>query len=246
MKQLKKWLESYPNWGQRTLLWDSISPKPGSCGLFPRGTEMTCEGKLCHYQKTFLLRVMAVAGDRAAFWLEELAGWINNSAQTGNAPALGQGKTLWSARKGTLAKTDPSGLGTYELTITAVYEKTGQREETDVYQINGKPLLVPDGPVEATFSDVEAEGSGIDESGFFHRIPLRWKRGQWKFTYKHLTVQDYSYLQSLIGGQESFVFVRPRLEDAGGWAHSLCHVQECQVSVRESGLWDLTFRVEEC
>ena len=246
MVQLKTWLESYPKWGDRVFSWDSVLPRPGACGIFPQGVTLTRDGKLCRYERTFLLRIAAVAGEAAAMWLTELANWINQNAQAGDAPALGQGKTLWSAQKGRLVKTDPSGLGTYELTITAVYEKTGQREETDVYQINGKPLLVPDGPVEATFSDVEAEGSGIDESGFFHRIPLRWKRGQWKFTYKHLTVQDYSYLQSLIGVQESFVFVRPRLEDADGWAHSLCHAQKCQVSVRESGLWDLTFRVEEC
>ena len=74
------------------------------------------------------------------------------------------------------------------------------------YKIDGKPLLVPDGDVEMSFSDLDDADSGRDEAGFMHRIVARYRVGSWKFSYFCLTAQAYRYLRSLFAGKGEFTF----------------------------------------
>ena len=67
------------------------------------------------------------------------------------------------------------------------------REKTELFQIGGKPMLVPDVEVVVSYSDLDASDSGRDESGYMHRIVVRHKVGSWKFTYAHLTEEEKQY-----------------------------------------------------
>ena len=124
LELLGTWLKTFPLWNGQTLEIDTLRPKPGSCAVFCQGVERSTlrqellGGRLLSCRQTFLLRRVAVANADAAAWLMELQDWV--AKQKG--PALGQGDTLWSAQKGRLVKTDATGVGTYEVTLTATYE----------------------------------------------------------------------------------------------------------------------------
>ena len=81
------------------------------------------------------------------------------------------------------------------------------RATTDLFQINGKPMLVPDAEVTVSFSDLDASDAGRDESGFMHRIVVRHKVGSWKFTYSHLTEAEKQYMESLFADASTFQFL---------------------------------------
>ena len=43
------------------------------------------------------------------------------------------------------------------------------RKTTDLFQINGKPMLIPDAQVAMRFEDLDAYSAGRDQSGVMHR-----------------------------------------------------------------------------
>ena len=84
---------------------------------------------------------------------------------------------------------------------------------TELYQINGKPLPVPDADVQMSFEDLDAADSGRDESGVMHRIPVRYKVGSWQFSYASLTQEEFSYLRGVLPQAGSFTFTYPDPDD---------------------------------
>jgi hypothetical protein len=82
---------------------------------------------------------------------------------------------------------------------------------TELYQIDGKPLLAPVAGVEMSFQDLDDAQSGRDESGYMHRIVVRHKVGVWNFVYSHLTRDEYIYLLSILptGGSFTFTYCAP-------------------------------------
>lgn len=84
---------------------------------------------------------------------------------------------------------------------------------TELYLIDGKPMLAPDADVEMSFEDLDASDSGRDESGVMHRIVVRHKVGVWNFRYSHLTQEEYAYMLSILPKTGSFVFTYPKPED---------------------------------
>lgn len=87
------------------------------------------------------------------------------------------------------------------------------RITTDLFQIDGQPMLAPDKDMTISVEDVESSDSGCDESGFLHRFVLRKGMGRWTFSYTGLTQQEYGYMESLFAGNESFSFTYPSLTD---------------------------------
>lgn len=77
------------------------------------------------------------------------------------------------------------------------------------YQIDGKPLLLPDAGVDISFTDLDADDAGRDESGFLHRQVVRARVRTWSFSYGTLTREEYRYLLSLLEGKPTFVFSQP-------------------------------------
>ena len=72
------------------------------------------------------------------------------------------------------------------------------RKTTELFLINGKPLLVPDEEVGFQYEDLDAADAGRDESGFMHRIMVRNKVGSWSFSYEYLTEEEKNYICSHI------------------------------------------------
>ena len=82
------------------------------------------------------------------------------------------------------------------------------RAKTNLFQINGVPMLAPDAEVVSSFEDLDASDAGRDESGFMHRIVVRYKVGSWKFEYSHLTEEEKAYMESLFPDADTFLFQR--------------------------------------
>jgi len=123
------------------------------------------------------------------------------------------------------------------------------REKTDLFKINGKPMLVPDAEVAVSYSDLDASDSGRDEAGFMHRIVVRHKVGSWKFTYAHLTEEEKQYMENLFPDAANFLFCRPSHRNAGMMEETLCYRSKYDISWKNArtGLWSgYGFSVIEC
>jgi len=85
-------------------------------------------------------------------------------------------------------------------------------ELTTLFQIDGKPMPVPDADVSMSFEDLDAAQAGRDQAGFMHRLPVRRKVGVWDFHYSHLSGETYRYLKSILPAGGSFRFTCPEGE----------------------------------
>ena len=72
------------------------------------------------------------------------------------------------------------------------------------FQINGKPILVPDADVVWEYNDLDSDESGRDESGVMHRIVLRESVRKCSLPYAVLTQEEYLYMRSLLDGKSQF------------------------------------------
>lgn len=124
MEELKKFLMGFPGWGEAHLQIDTTSPQPGSCGLFPLGTEEISRREdvlgnvTVGLRQTYALRRVAPRGEEAAAFMEALSRWIPEQP----APQLGV-HTRIRGEKGRLLSVSQTGAATYELRIIAEFEK---------------------------------------------------------------------------------------------------------------------------
>ena len=88
------------------------------------------------------------------------------------------------------------------------------RPFTNLFLINGKPMLAPDADVGVSYADLDADGSGRDEAGYMHRIVMRYKVGTWSFEYASITEEEKRYLEELLGDSPDFEFTCPDRFDA--------------------------------
>ena len=89
------------------------------------------------------------------------------------------------------------------------------RAKTDLFKINGYPMLVPDEEVSVDYEDLDSSDSGRDESGYMHRISIRYKVGTWNFEYSYLTEEEKQYMENLFPDAATFQFQHPSRKDAG-------------------------------
>lgn len=123
------------------------------------------------------------------------------------------------------------------------------RQTTDLFLINGQPLLAPDENVSVSYEDLDSADSGRDESGVMHRIPVRYKVGSWQFTYSHLTDAELTYLEGLFENQAQFSFTRPSRLDPGQPVTTLAYRSKYALCWQNAvtGLWrNYGFSVIEC
>ena len=80
------------------------------------------------------------------------------------------------------------------------------RKTTNLFLIDGQPMLVPDENVEISMEDIDASDSGRDESGVMYRFVVRHGVGKWTFSYAHLTKEDYAYMEGLFAEKATFSF----------------------------------------
>lgn len=83
------------------------------------------------------------------------------------------------------------------------------RSYTNLFLINGKQMLAPDADVGVSYADLDADDSGRDESGYMHRIVVRYKVGTWSFEYASITEAEKRYLEELFGETPDFEFTHP-------------------------------------
>ena len=121
------------------------------------------------------------------------------------------------------------------------------RETTNLFLINGSPMLVPDADVQVSYEDLDAADAGRDESGVMHRVMVRSKVGSWTFSYAYLTEEEKNYMESLFANLVTFT--RPNTLDSSQQVASTCYRSKYGLSWRNArtGLWSgYSFRIIEC
>ena len=123
------------------------------------------------------------------------------------------------------------------------------RAKTELFLINGQPMLVPDAEVGVSYEDLDSSDSGRDESGVMHRIPVRYKVSSWSFTYSHLTEEEKQYMESLFPDAADFTFTHPDRLDSSVAVSCKAYRSKYGISWRnaKTGLWsNYSFNIIEC
>ena len=123
------------------------------------------------------------------------------------------------------------------------------RATTELFKINGVPMLVPDSEVGVSYEDLDSADSGRDESGAMHRVPVRYKVGSWSFSYNHLTEAEKQYMESLFPDAADFEFTHPDRLDASVPVTSRAYRSKYSISWKNArtGLWNnYGFNIIEC
>lgn len=121
-----------------------------------------------------------------------------------------------------------------------------KRNYDPFHLIDGIEMLIPDVDVEITYADVEAEDSGYDESGVYHRIVKRYDVRAWKFKYAILTKEEFAYLRYLFKGKESFQFTFLNELDKKETVTARCQPISVAYQSKRSGLYkNLTLEIIE-
>lgn len=113
------------------------------------------------------------------------------------------------------------------------------RATTNLFQVNGKPMLVPDAEVSVSYEDLDAADAGRDEAGFMHRILVRSKVPSWDFSYSHLTEPEKAYMERLFGDDATFLFTHPGRLDAAAPETTRCYRSKYAITWKnaKTGLW---------
>lgn len=120
---------------------------------------------------------------------------------------------------------------------------------TNLFQINGKPLLPPDEDVSLSFEDLDSSESGRDEGGFMHRVVVRYKVGTWSFVYSHISQAEYDYIRSAIPDEPDFVFTHPTQADCTQTEQTRAYCSKYGIvwhSARTKDYRNLKFNIIEC
>ena len=123
------------------------------------------------------------------------------------------------------------------------------RATTELFKINGVPILVPDAEVGQSYEDLDSADSGRDESGVMHRIPVRYKVGSWSFSYSYLTEEEKQYMEGLFPEAADFEFTHPDRLDASAAVVCRAYRSKYGISWRNArtGLWsNYSFNIIEC
>ena len=123
------------------------------------------------------------------------------------------------------------------------------RKTTELFKINGKPMLTPDEEVGISYEDLDDGDSGRDESGVMHRIPVRYKVGVWSFSYAHLTEEERRYMESLFPDAAAFTFTHPDRLDSSKQTSCTAYRSKYSISWKNArtGLWsNYGFQIIQC
>jgi len=113
------------------------------------------------------------------------------------------------------------------------------RSKTDLFTVNGLPMLAPDAEVAVSYEDLDAADAGRDQNGKLHRSVVRYKVASWTFRYDSLTEEERQYLESLFPDAPTFRFGHPSRADAGVQEITECYRSKYGISWRSArtGLW---------
>ena len=110
-------------------------------------------------------------------------------------------------------------------------------------------MLTPDAGVGMSFEDWDSEDSGRDESGYMHRVVVRYKVGSWSFEFGAITEAEKQYLESLFPEEPDFLFTHPDRTDSTKSVE--CRAYRAKYGIAwysaKDGLWkNYKFNIIEC
>ena len=115
------------------------------------------------------------------------------------------------------------------------------------FKIGGKPILVPDGSVDMTLTDLDSGSAGRDEAGIMHRIMVRKRVKTWNFQYFALTRQEFQYMEELLSQEAEFVFTYPDTDGTAKDCRAYCSTTGLTYENARLGLYrNYKFTVIEC
>ena len=103
------------------------------------------------------------------------------------------------------------------------------REKTDLFQIDGEPMLASDAGVGFSYEDLDDDSSGRDEGGNMHRFVVRYKVGAWQFGYDNLTEEEKNYMESIFPDSPTFMFTHPDRHDSSLSVTTECYRSKCRI-----------------
>lgn len=124
-----------------------------------------------------------------------------------------------------------------------------QRVKSDLFKVNGKPLLLPDEEVAVSYEDLDDSDSGRDESGTMHRIVLRYKMGTWSWEFAWITEEEKQYMESCFPDEPEFEFTHPGREDASVPVTEYYYRSKYSISWKnaKTGMWrNYKFNLIQC
>lgn len=123
------------------------------------------------------------------------------------------------------------------------------RAKTELFKINGVPMLAPDAEVGVSYEDLDSADSGRDESGIMHRVPVRYKVSSWQFSYGNLTEEEKRYMESLFPDAADFELTHPDRFDANKAVTCRAYRSKYSISWKNArtGTWqNYGFNIIEC
>ena len=120
---------------------------------------------------------------------------------------------------------------------------------TDLFKINGKPMFAPDADIDFSYEDLDSEDTGRDESGYMHRIVVRYKVMSGAFEFSHIYEADMRYMESLFPDEPDFEFTRPSRLNSDIPVTTRCYRSKYGISWRnaKTGQWrNYKFNIIEC
>lgn len=123
------------------------------------------------------------------------------------------------------------------------------RATTNLFKIDGNPMLPPDEDVSLSFEDLDTSESGRDELGFMHRIVARYKVGTWSFEFSHITQEEYNYMLSILPQAPSFTFTHPKQTDCAQTEDTTAYCSKYGIvwhSARTKDYRNFKFNIIEC
>lgn len=120
--------------------------------------------------------------------------------------------------------------------------------KTELFTVDGQPIIVPDGDLSVQEKDVVSSDSGYDESGVYHRFGVRRDVKSWDFSYSRLSGEAYAYMEELFAGKDTFFFTFPSALD--GSRQQVTAYREGRSilwhSAADGQYRDYKFRITEC
>ena len=123
------------------------------------------------------------------------------------------------------------------------------RVKYDQLLINGKPMFTPDADIDFSYEDLDDSDSGRDESGYMHRIVVRFKVMSGSFVFSNISQEDYIYMESLFPDEATFEFTRPSGKDPSVLITTTCYRSKYGITWRNArtGRWrNYKFNIIEC
>lgn len=123
------------------------------------------------------------------------------------------------------------------------------RVKTDLFKINGVPMFAPDADIDFSYEDLDDADSGRDESGYMHRIVVRYKVMTGSFVFSFISEEDMKYMESLFPDEPDFEFTRPSRLDPDTPVTTRCYRSKYGISWHNArtGLWrNYKFNIIEC